>query len=468
MIEIRSARIKGGVDGSPAILRTLGSSPEGQVGAAIVRRLRERGFEAWLAGGCVRDALLGETPHDFDVATSAKPDEVRPLFEKVVDTGVRFGTVTVVADEVPIQVTTFRAEGVYADGRRPTSLTFGVSLLEDAKRRDFTINALFADPASGEVVDLVGGVEDLAKRRIRAVGDAGERFDEDALRLLRAIRFTAKLRGELDPETERAARARPHLLRRLSAERVGEELKRMLLGPDPRLSLGMLERFGFLDEILPEVAATRGVPQPPEFHPEGDVWFHTIDVVDRLERRTLALALAALFHDVGKALTLTWTDRIRFHGHEPVSCELAQARLRQLRFGNEILDEVIDLVAEHIRFGSYPQWRRARQLRFLAKPNIRDHLALHRADRGSQGGDLDVHARASADLAALEAAPPTPAPLLRGEDLVGLGLAPGPRFKVILESVRDAQLEGSLSTRDEALDHVRRHFPLESEGPPGR
>lgn len=430
-------------------------SRAGQVSAAIVGRLRERGFEAWLAGGCVRDAILGETPEDFDVATAARPEDVRALFEHVVETGPRFGTLTIVDGPVMTQVTTFRAEGDYTDGRRPRSLTFGVSLVEDAKRRDFTINALYADPFSGDVLDPVGGIEDVRLRRVRAVGVAGDRFDEDALRMLRAIRFTTRLDATLDDATAAAARKRPHLLRKLSAERIAEELTKMLTHARAARAVRFLEAFAFLDEILPEVAATRGVPQPPEFHPEGDVFTHTVDVLNRLERKDLPLVLAALFHDVGKPLTLTWTDRIRSHGHETVSAALAEERLRALRFSGSVIDDVVDLVAEHIRLGSFLTWKRAKQLRFLSKPNADLHRILHRADRASQGARQDVHRALLEGLEALRAAPRPPAPLVTGDDLKALGLAPGPRFKELLESVRDGQLEGTISTKEEAIAHLK-------------
>jgi poly(A) polymerase len=443
------------------------ASEAGRAAASVIARLRSAGFEAWLAGGCVRDAVLGEEAHDFDIATSAVPDSVRPLFPRVVDTGPKFGTVTVLLDSNPIQVTTFRKESEYLDGRRPTSLVFGVSLEDDAARRDFTINALYGDPVEATVVDMVGGLEDLAAKRIRAVGNAGDRFDEDALRMLRGVRFTARFGGSLDPETESAARARPHLLRKLSSERVGEELTKMLLGNNPGAAFRWLWNLGFLAEILPELDATAGVPQPPKFHPEGDVFFHTVDVLERLERRTLVLALAAIFHDVGKARTLTWTDRIRFHGHEPVSSVLADHRLRELRFSNDVIDQVRDLVDEHIRFGTFLLWRRAKQLRFVQKPNIHDHLVLHRADRESQGGDLAVYERAHEELRLLGERKDTVAPLLGGKDLIAMGLKPGPRIREILEAVRDAQLEGSLTSRDEALEHVRRQYfpPAKGDSP---
>jgi poly(A) polymerase len=439
------------IQGNPFLRSTAG-----QGAAAVVARLRERGFEAWLAGGCVRDAVLGESPHDFDVATAARPEDVRPLFECVVETGPRFGTLTVLIAESATQVTTFRAEGDYVDGRRPTRLTFGVSLVEDARRRDFTMNALYADPFSGDVLDFVGGLDDLRARVVRAVGDPGERFDEDALRMLRAVRFTTRLGARLDEATASAARRRPHLLRRLSAERISEELTKMLTHPRAAAAVALLEGFAFLDEVLPEVARTRGCPQPPQFHPEGDVYVHTLDVLDRLERKTLTLALAALFHDVGKPLTLAWTDRIRTHGHEGVSAELAQERLRALRFSGDVVDAVSDLVLEHIRLGSILTWRRAKQLRFLSSANVDEHRILHRADRESQGGSLEVEEFLRTEVEALRNTPPAPKPLLTGDDLKRLGLVPGPRFKVLLDAVRDAQLEGSIGSADEARELVRR------------
>jgi len=444
------------------------AEPVGRAAAVIVRTLREAGFEAWLAGGCVRDVVLGALPKDFDVATSAHPDQVSALFEKVIPTGARFGTVTVLLEGQSIEVTTLREETAYSDGRRPDHIRFGASLEEDARRRDFTVNALFADPDSGRVLDYWGGLADLRSRRIRAVGEPGERFDEDALRLLRMVRFAVRLGSKIDFPTEHAARARCDRLRLLSSERIREELTKMLLGPRPAEAVTLLERLGFLDEVLPEVAQTRGVPQPPKYHPEGDVYFHTVDVLDRLRPVKLVTALAALLHDVGKTRSLTVTDRIRFHEHEYVSCEMAEPRLRKLTFSNAVIVEVLDLVREHIRFGGFLQWRRATQLRFLEKENIEDHLSLHRADRGSAGGDMAVAELAEQMLAARAAAPPPMRTLLSGEDLQRLGYRPGPAFRRILEALRDEQLEGRVATAADAEAFVLREFPLESRPGDGR
>ncbi|MFN0204731.1 MAG: CCA tRNA nucleotidyltransferase [Planctomycetota bacterium] len=442
------------------------TTPAAAAAAGVIARLRERGFEAFLAGGCVRDAILGEEINDFDVATSARPEEVIPLFDRVVETGIRYGTVTIIDHaqdpQVEIQVTTFRKDAEYSDGRHPGSLTFGVSLEEDAARRDLTMNALFADPATGEVLDCVDGLEDLRAKRIRAVGIAADRFDEDALRLLRTLRFAAKYQFEIDTETRRAARARPHLLKKLSAERVAGELSKMLVGRNVGIAIALLENYSYFDVIAPEVAAMRGVPQPPQFHKIGDVFRHTLDVVERLEKRDLTLALAGLFHDVGKVTTLSVSDRIRFHGHEPDSCRLAFERLRLLKYSNEIIANVIDLIAEHIRIGGYHLWRRAKQVRFLQKENVEDHLILHKADCGSAHDMLDNYHRMCADLAALRSAPPPVKPLLTGADLIQFGLKPGKEFKKILEAVRDWQLEGKICTRDEALRMVRAEFPITS------
>ncbi len=448
--------------------RVFDATPEGRGASRIVGRLRDAGHQAWLAGGCVRDALLGDTPHDFDVATSATPEEVHAAFPKVVDTGIRFGTVTVVDADVSVEVTTFRGESSYLDGRRPSSVSFGVTLEEDAQRRDFTINALYGDPARCEILDPVGGIDDLRDRRLRAVGEPGARFDEDALRLLRLVRFATRFQARIDPATERAARARPHRLTLLSAERVREELVKMWARADAAEAMRGLDALGFLDVVLPEVGATRGVPQPPQYHPEGDVLVHTIDVLARLQRRTVALSLAALFHDVGKTRTLTVSDRIRFHGHEHVSCELLEPRLRSLRFSNAEIEQVLDLVVEHIRFGSFAEWRRAKQLRFLSKPNARDHLTFHRADRQSGGGSLETHDLALRELDRIEREPPPRAPLLTGNDLRELGYPPGPAFREILGALRDEQLEGSLETRDAAVAWVVGKFPMKPQGPSSR
>lgn len=431
----------------------------GRVAAAIVARLRERGFEAWLAGGCVRDVYLGFEPKDFDIATAARPEQVIALFSKVVETGVRYGTVTVIEDGVAIEVTTFRTDGAYEDGRHPTKLVFGVSAREDALRRDFTINALFGDPAADEIVDFVGGIADAKAKILRTVGRAGDRFEEDALRLLRGVRFAARLGWDFEIDTSRAMRARPHLLRKLSPERISAELIKMLTGRDAGAALRLLENYQFIDEFLPEAGALRGVPQPPQFHPEGDCWVHTIDVVQRLDRKTPILTLAALFHDIGKALTLTLTDRIRFHGHEPRSCELAEPRLRALRFSNEIITNVLDLIAEHIRIAGFRQWRRAKQLRFLQKENIDDHLSLHFADCSSAHGMLDNYHEMQSELAKIRSLPPPAEPIVRGSDLQQWGYLPGKQFKEILTAVRDAQLEERIRNIEEARAFVLKNFP---------
>ncbi|MBI3820981.1 MAG: CCA tRNA nucleotidyltransferase [Planctomycetes bacterium] len=434
----------------------------GRCACGIVERLRAAGFESWLAGGCVRDASLGIVASEFDVATSALPAQVMRIFDKVVETGVRYGTVTVLEGDCKVEVTTFRAEGEYRDARHPGSLVFGVSAEEDAKRRDFTINALFGDPVENCVIDYVGGLSDLDARLLRTVGVPGDRFEEDALRLLRGVRFAARFNLTIERDTESAMRMRPHLLRKLSAERVGAELIKMLTGPHPGAALRMLEQFQFVDEFLPEAGAMRGVPQPAKFHPEGNVWVHTVDVVERIEPKTPVLVLSALFHDVGKVRTLTWSDRIRFHGHEPVSCEISDARMRQLRYSNDIIDEVHDLVAEHIHIGGFQKWRRAKQLRFLAKANIDDHLSLHLADCSSSHGALENYHYMKAELQKLRDHPPQAVRrlLLDGRDLLNAGYRQGPNFKTMLEALRDAELEEKIATREEALAFLAKNFPV--------
>lgn len=437
------------------------NTPAARFARGVVMTLREHGFEAFLAGGCVRDAVLGLPVEDYDVATSARPDQVLPLFGHVVATGIRYGTVTVVGEAHSVEVTTFREDADYQNGRHPGTLTFGVSAERDAERRDFTMNAMFADPESAEVLDYTGGLADLDARCLRTVGVPGDRLDEDALRLLRGVRFAARFQLSVDTETSRAMRMRPHKLRQLSPERVAAELIKMITGNHPGESLRLLENYQFLDEFLPEAAAMRGVPQPPKYHPEGDVWVHTVDVVERIDRRTPVLALAALFHDVGKVRTLTVTDRIRFHGHEPVSSELAMARMRQLRLSNELIEGVRELVDEHIRVGGFQSWRRAKQLRFLERPNIDDHLSLHFADCSSAHGMLDNYYYMKNELAQLRSRPAEKQqkPLITGSDLLALGYRQGPGFRTILDAVRDGQLEERITTPDEARAFVEKNFP---------
>ena len=419
--------------------------------AAIVARLRDAGFESYLAGGCVRDRLLGRPAADYDIATAATPEQVAALFPRTVDVGAAFGVVRVVAEDGEYAVATFRTEGPYLDGRHPSSVRYA-GPREDALRRDFTINGLFADPATEAVLDFVGGRADLAARVVRAIGDPEARFAEDRLRMLRAVRLAAELRFTIAPDTLEAIRRQHDGVRTVSAERVRDELVRMLTGPDPGAALGLLRDTGLLAAVLPEVAGEIGVPQPAEFHPEGDVFEHTRRAVAALRAPSPALAMAALLHDAGKPATLEYApDRIRFSRHDEVGAEIAQRVMERLKFPRRDTERVTALVARHMVFKDVPQMREAKRRRLFADELFPDLLELHRADVEASHGDLALYAWARAEAARIEAAPPPPPKLISGEDVLSRGVPPGPRVGAILEEVEDARLEGRVRTRDEAL-----------------
>jgi poly(A) polymerase len=428
--------------------------PSRETAAEIVRRLRQSGFEAYLAGGCVRDMLLGRAPADYDIATSAPPEEVRRLFPRTVDVGAQFGVVQVIMPDGTYEVTTYRTEGPYLDGRHPSSVSFA-SLREDAERRDFTVNGLYWDPESGEVLDFVGGREDLRARVIRAIGDPFSRFAEDKLRMLRAVRQAAELGFEIDPGTREAIRQLRGGLREVSPERVRDEVVRLLTGPDPSRGLLLLRDTGLLDVILPEVAAEVGVPQPPEFHPEGDVFDHTRLALAHLRSPSPTLAMATLLHDVGKPVTATYADRIRFHRHDEVGAEIARRVMERLRFSRREVDRVVRLVRQHMVFKDLPHMREARARRILADEIFPELLELYRVDCLASHGDLSTYEWAKARAEEVRKEPSPPPRLVTGHDLLAMGLRPGPRVGEVLRAVEDARLEGRVQTREEALALAR-------------
>ena len=409
----------------------------------------------------MRDRLLGLVPKDFDVATSATPDEVQALFPRTVGVGKAFGVVCVLGDErehpLQVEVATFRTESGYRDGRHPDHVAFS-NEVEDVKRRDFTVNGLLYDPLKGEIVDHVGGRDDLAKRRIRAIGDPCARFREDKLRLLRAVRFAANLGFEIDGPTLAAVRSEAPTLTQVSAERIRDELTKLLTGPDPRRALELLKETRLLKQVLPDAERMVGVPQPPEFHPEGDVWTHTLLLLGQLKHASETLALGALLHDVGKPATFTETDRIRFNAHEQVGARMSEKILRDLRFSNETVERVVELVRQHMAFKDTPHMRPARLIRFLRMPHFEEHLELHRIDCLACHGKLDIYTWLKEKIATLSQEQLKPDPLLTGADLKLLGLVPGPRFKAILSDVEDRQLEGRLRSPQDALAYVRQTY----------
>jgi poly(A) polymerase len=435
--------------------------------AAIVARLRDAGFETYLAGGCVRDWLLGRPAADYDIATAALPNQVAARFPRTVDVGAAFGVIRVVADDGDYEVATFRTEGPYLDGRHPSAVSYA-GPREDALRRDFTINGMFYDPTADAVLDFVGGRADLAARLVRAIGDPAVRFEEDRLRMLRAVRLAAELGFTITAETLDAVRRHAGGVRAVSAERVRDELVRMLTGPDPGRALALLRDTGLLAVVLPEVAAEVGVPQPENFHPEGDVFEHTRLAVAALREPSAVLAMAALLHDAGKPGTLEYApDRIRFSRHDERGAEIAEAVMERLRFPRRDTDRVVALVARHMIFKDLPQMREAKRRRLLADEIFRDLLELHRADCAASHGDLSLYdwARAEAERAA--ATPPPPARLVSGHDVLARGVPAGPRVAAVLDAVEDARLEGRVRTREEALAYINTLVGGEDRERPG-
>ena len=431
------------------------------VARKIVRRLREAGHQALFAGGCVRDSLMGKTPHDFDIATSARPEQVQALFPRTIAVGAQFGVILVVEEGRDYQVATFRSDGTYLDGRHPRSVSF-TTPEGDARRRDFTINGLFYDPIEGKVLDFVGGREDLETRTLRAIGNPAERFAEDRLRVLRAVRFATVLDFTIEPDTWNALCAAVETIHDVSAERIRDELVKIFASPQRLRGFDLLDASGLMEEILPEIEPLRGCEQPPDFHPEGDVFVHTRLMLALLPKdASVLLVLATLFHDLGKPPTMErdQTGRIRFSGHESVSAQMTEKIMRRLRFSNEEIEATTAMVQNHMVFKDVQNMRVSRLKRFLARPNFDDELELHRVDCLASHGNLDNYEflrRRSEDLANEPLIPP---PLVTGHDLIALGWKPGPKFKAVLDAVQVRQLEGILRTREEAITWVEEEFP---------
>lgn len=425
---------------------------------SVVRRLRAAGHEALLAGGCVRDLLLGRPPHDYDVATSARPDDVLALFPRALTVGAAFGVVVVAEGASHVEVATFRRDAGYSDGRRPDAVAF-TDAREDALRRDFTINAMFLDPAGGAVIDHVGGRDDLAARVIRAVGDPRVRFAEDHLRMLRAVRFAAELGFALDPATAQAARDLARRIATVSGERVAAELAKLLTAPaDGRQrGLHLADGLGLVAVLLPEVHALHGVEQGPNVHPEGDVFTHAVLAVGLLRQPTFELALATLLHDVGKAPTARLREgRWTFYGHPHVGETMAEAVCRRLRLSNFQTRRVTWLVRMHMRLMDADGMREARLRRLFAEDGFEELAELWRADCLASGGTAAPYEALMARYRAAERQALRPQPLVTGDDLIGMGLEPGPVFGDILSQVYDAQLEGRVTDAESARALARR------------
>ncbi len=443
---------------------------------SIVQTLRQRGFEAYLVGGCVRDLLLGREPEDYDIATSAAPEQVMGIFPETYAVGAQFGVVLVPLPEASVghdvsarsspksrtvEVATFRSDIGYSDGRHPDEVRFSRDPAEDVARRDFTINGMLLDPVSGEVLDFVGGRADLAAGIIRTIGDPEKRFAEDKLRMLRAVRFAARFEYGIDPATFAAMQKLAPQIQAVSRERVRDELTRMLTEGHARRAFLLLDESGLLQEVLPEISAMKGVEQPPEFHPEGDVFVHTLLLLENLPHPCpLTLAWGALLHDVGKPPTFRVAERIRFDNHVEVGVKMAEEICRRLRFSTDETEQILALVDNHMRFGHVYRMKESTFKRFLRLPVFDEHLALHRADCLASHRNLSTYEFVRQKREEVPPANLRPAPLVTGDDLIAAGHAPGPKFREILTAVEDAQLEGRLSSRDAALEFVRQEFPV--------
>jgi poly(A) polymerase len=451
-----------------------------QHAAEIVRTLRERGHQAYLAGGCVRDLLLSREPADYDVATDATPQQVMQIFPQTFAVGEQFGVVLVPQSggatdalarqsersNATVEVATFRSDLGYSDGRHPDEVHFSNDPREDVQRRDFTINGMMLDPTTNDILDFVGGRDDLKAGIVRAIGEPERRFAEDKLRMLRAVRFAARFDYHIDPATLAAIQKLAPQIHRVSCERVREELTKMLTEGQARRAFELLDTSGLLPEVVPEIAAMKGVEQSPQYHPEGDVFVHTLLLLEKLQAGgsgsiSKTLAWGALLHDVGKPPTFRiGPDRIRFDGHVEVGVKMAAEICRRLRFSNYETDQILALVENHMRFGDVQRMKQSTLKKFLRLPAFDEHLELHRIDCLSSHGQLDAYEYSREQLRSLSPEAIRPTPLITGHDLIEAGYEPGPRFKKVLTAVEDAQLEGRLASREAAMEYVRREFPL--------
>ena len=449
---------------------------------SILRTLHDQGYQAYLVGGCVRDLLLGREPGDYDIATDATPEQVMRIFPQTYAVGAQFGvvlvpmavdpSVTSVVDQADVnhgrhrgktvEVATFRSDIGYSDGRHPDQVRFSKDPRQDVQRRDFTINGLLLDPLKNEVLDFVGGRKDLDAGIIRAIGEPELRFAEDKLRMLRAVRFTARFGYSIEPQTSAAIQKLAPQIHQVSRERVRDELTKMLTEGQARRAFLLLDETGLLHELLPEIEAMKGVEQPPQFHPEGDVFVHTLLLLEKLPHPCPAtLGWGALLHDVGKPPTFRVApDRIRFDGHVDVGVKMAEEICRRLRFSNHDTDQILALVKNHMRFAHAMQMSEATFKKFVRMPRFEEHLELHRIDCESSHGDLTTYRFTREKIASMPPEAVRPRPLVSGDDLIDAGYVPGPKFKEILGAVEDRQLEGMLHSGDEAIEFVRKEFPL--------
>jgi len=436
---------------------------------SICDDLIRNGFEALFAGGCVRDLLLGREPEDYDVTTNATPDEVMALFPESVGVGAQFGVILIPRDGLKVEVATFRSDVGYSDGRHPDAVIYARTAEEDVQRRDFTINGLLMRHDSNQVLDFVNGRADLQSGIIRAIGNPARRFEEDKLRMLRAVRFAARFAFEIEPETFRAIRKHAANIDSVSAERIRDELTKLLVEGAAGDGFRLLDQTWLLKKVLPEVAAMKGVEQPPQYHPEGDVWVHTCMMLEGIPSGASAtLAWGVLLHDVGKPPTFRSAaetgDRIRFDGHVEVGIKISEEICRRLRMSNDDVDQIVALVANHMKFKDVDHMRASTLKRFVRIPKFEEHLALHRLDCLSSHRNLEAYEYVKQFLADTPSEQVRPPRLLTGDDLLHLGFPPGPKFAQILRSIEDAQLEGIIKTREDALKFVEKVYAHSGNG----
>lgn len=429
--------------------------------------MRKSGHEAYLVGGCVRDFILNKTSRDYDIVTSARPEEVAQLFPRTVGIGAKFGVVAVIIDNDPFEVATFRSDNVYEDGRHPSGIRYATAR-EDVFRRDFTINGLLMDPDTGAIIDYVNGRFDIDNKIVRTIGDPQKRFREDYLRLLRAVRFAANLHFDLEPATQNAIKREASNIRHISVERIREELNKILTRGGARRGFELMMQTDLLQNILPEICLLKGVEQPPQFHPEGDVWRHTLNMLERLPvdgetENNICLAWGVLLHDVGKAITRNEDEKgIHFYGHVQKGEEIAEDIMQRLRFSRVQKETVLHLIRQHMVFMNVRKMRPGRLKRFLRMPDFDLHLELHRLDCLASHGMLDNYEFCREQIKILALDDLHPPRLLTGNDLIAMGFTPGKIIKDILLEVEEEQLEGRIQSPEQAKNYVRNRWNIES------
>ena len=433
----------------------------------IIHRLRESGHEAYFVGGCVRDFILNQTSSDYDIVTSARPEEVMKLFPRTVAIGAKFGVVAVIIDNHPFEVATFRSDDVYEDGRHPSRIHYSTAR-EDVFRRDFTINGLLMDPDTGDIIDYVNGRFDIDNKIVRTIGNPGKRFREDYLRLLRAVRFAANLHFDLEPATQDAVKREASNIRHISVERIREELNKILTLGGARRGFELMMQTDILQNILPEICRLKGVEQPPRFHPEGDVWQHTLKMLELLpadgeREKNICLAWGTLLHDVGKALTRSEDEKgVHFYGHVQQGEIIADTIMQRLKFSRMQRETVVNLIRQHMVFMNVRKMRPGRLKRFLRMPDFDLHLELHRLDCLASHGMLDNYEFCREQLQILALDDLHPPRLLTGNDLIAMGFTPGKIIKDILLAVEEEQLEGRIQSVEQAINYVRNRWNIES------